>query len=203
MRRIELIILAVSCLFPLGLEAGGLQFPPSDFPKVSHLLCDPAQAQISQELGKTCQYTDFTIRGEDLQGNGQIVWFFYGPSVECGVHGNCPLALLTKKENRWLALSSVPCPGQDCLNFGNALFSQTLKTSHHGLRDLLISTDSGSFYWVKDIYQWTGSHYVRKKDGATYFFYDGDADRLVQVSQSRYESCVREGKNCLRVNESK
>lgn len=180
-------ILALALFFPWQVAAADLSFAAKDFPQVKPLLCPQ----------NTCQLESFTVVGGDLKGDGQIFWLFYGPSVECGAHGNCPLVLLQKQEEKWMSLSSENCPSEDCLNFGNPTFSQILKTSHQGMRDLSISSDSGSFFWVKDVYEWSGRQYLRKKGGTTYFFYDSDKERLVQVSKVRYESCVKTGKNCL------
>ena len=195
---LKFFFIALSYLVCGGLHAQDPSFPEKDFSQVRKYLCNPDQIQTYKELGKTCEFPDFTVRGEDLRGDGQRIWFFYGPSVECGAHGNCPLTLVEKRGNKWTPLSLEPCNNEDtCLKFGNNTFSKVLPTSHQGFRDLLISADSGSFFWVKDVYEWNGRQYLRKNGATTYFFYDGDKDRLVEVSKKRYESCVKEGKNCL------
>jgi hypothetical protein len=87
-------LVALFFFLPLNLQAQGSQFPAKDFSQVRRFLCDPAQAKIYRQLGQTCQFINFTIKGEDLKGDGQRIWLFYGPSVECGAHGICPLILL-------------------------------------------------------------------------------------------------------------
>lgn len=189
--QIMLVIMGAAVLLAVYLSqvsAGDKAFPASEFSKVKPLLCAP-------DAGAACQASGFTIRETDLNGDGKAEWMFYGPSEECGVHGNCPVRILAGDGSAWRDVSA-PCTDSACLQWGNALFSQILKTAHLGYRDLLISSDSGSFYWVKETYRWDGKNYRLQPKGTSYYYYDSDHDRLKEVGKSRWDRCMKEGKGC-------
>ncbi|HEX5033378.1 MAG TPA: hypothetical protein VFW62_02755, partial [bacterium] len=131
-RRQIIAILGLALGLSGRLQAAGPQFPAQDFPQVQSLLCSPAANTSEAAARNACQLESYTVVGADLKGDGSSIWLFYGPSVECGAHGNCPLALLQKQGDKWKPLSSEACQNEDCLNFGNPTFSQVLKTSHQG-----------------------------------------------------------------------
>ncbi len=149
-----------------------------------------------KSIGRGCQLEDFTTIAADLNGDGKTEWLFFGPNGECGAHGNCPIAILTKEEKRWKALGAGDCPDQECLPWANSYASEVLSTKHSGYRDLLIAGDMGSFYWTKDTYEWNGRQYRRKANSTTYFLYDSDTEKLRKVTKAQWEGCVKEGKGC-------
>jgi hypothetical protein len=188
------------CVFLLGitlpLHAKETKFPPSEFAKVRAFLCDADRIEEMKAIGKTCEQGSFQIMAEDLNGDGKPEWFFYGPSGECGVHGNCPLLILKKDGGNWSPLFSQKCPDNECLQWANALYSETLKTSHNGFRDLLVASDNGSFYWVKEVYEWDGKKYKKSPEAISYYFYDDEKDKLVKVSKERWDKCMKTGEGC-------
>jgi hypothetical protein len=188
------------CLFILGtafsLHAKETPFPASEFAKVRPFLCDADRIEEMKAIGKTCEQGSFQIMAEDLNGDGKPEWFFYGPSGECGAHGNCPLLILKQDGGKWAPLFPQKCPDNECLQWANALYSETLKTSHNGFRDLLVASDSGSFYWLKDVYEWDETRYKKNAAATSYYFYDGDKDRLVKVSKERWDKCTKTGEGC-------
>jgi hypothetical protein len=189
--------LALGTLGTGFLSAKETKFPPQEFAKVKPLVCTAQVMDDLKAIHGLCTLKNFTAESEDLNGDGKLEWFFYGPSGECGAHGNCPLTLLKNEGGKWATFSSGKCNNDECVGYANALYSEILKTSHNGYRDLLLASDSGSFFWVKDVFEWDGKQYRLNKSLTTYFLYDTDKDRLVQVSKERWDNCSKNGKDCL------
>jgi hypothetical protein len=194
LRIVSFLILLLS-LFSVGSQAQTIPFSEKDFLKIKDLVCDTQTLEDLKVIGKTCELDSFTIRAEDLNGDGKQEWFFFGPSGECGAHGNCPVKIFTKDGGNFTLLNK-DCQGERCLAWGNEYGSLVLKNSHQGFRDLQIAGDSGSFFWTKNIYQWDGHAYQLLQGSTTYYLYDADSERLKQVTQKRYEACVKTGKGC-------
>lgn len=151
----------------------------------------PHSIQIQKILcaghpGKACSSKAFTAAGDDLNGDSQQEWFFYGPSGECGTHGNCPLMILQKSANTWRVIYS---------GWGNAFGTEILQSMHQSYHDLDIASDSGPFCWTKDKYIWDGVRYEKQPKSTTYYLYD--SDRLVEVSKAQWEDCSKTGRQCL------
>jgi hypothetical protein len=188
----------IPCLLLLSVQSHALDTPFSgkDFSKVKDVICDPQTVEDLKAIGRQCGLDNFTIQAEDLNGDGNKEWIFYGPEGECGAHGNCPVKIFTKREGKFIQLNK-DCQGERCLTWGNAYASTVLKNIHQGYRDLQIASDSGSFYWTKDIYQWDGHAYQMVPGSTTYYLYNSDVGKLKQVSQKQFESCAKTGKGCL------
>jgi hypothetical protein len=200
MKKFLIICGLVSSLtfLPSFLQGKETKFPAQEFSKVKSILCPAQTMEDLKAIHSTCTLSAFSAKEADLDGDGTAEWLFFGPSGECGAHGNCPMTLLGKQKGKWVDLSREKCGNSDeCLNYGNALYSEILKTSHNGYRDLLISSDSGSFFWIKSVYEWNGKQYRQNKNGMTYFFYDSDKEQLVQVNKERWDNCTKSGKDCL------
>src|SRR4030095_2411613 len=198
MRMTLILGLLVSLLPGLPkLQAKETKFPAADFAQAKSLLCTAEHIETLKVIGKTCTRESFNSLAEDLNGDGTLERLFYGPSGECGAHGNCPVTLLKKVGKKWAPLSSEKCPDDSCLSWANGLYSVILKTSHNGYRDLLMASDSGSFYWVKEVFEWDGKQYRRNLSATTYYLYDSDKEKLVQVTKERWDKCSKEGKECL------
>lgn len=161
------------------------------------MLCPPDTVEALKVINRGCTLEDFTTSAADLNKDGKMEWLFFGPQGECGVHGNCPIAILTQEGSAWKALGAPDCTDQECLSWANSFASEVLSSSHAGYRDLLIAGDMGSFYWTKDVYEWNGRQYRRKAHSTTYFLYDSDAEKLRKVSKAQWDSCVKGGKGCL------
>jgi|GEM_PF-2705075 len=196
----KLVVLSSLVLFLLGiplLQGKEVKLPASDFAKAKSLLCTAERVESLKAVGKTCGRESFGGQSEDLNGDGRAEWILFGPSGECGAHGNCPVTLLKKEGEKWALLSSEPCTADGCLTWANALYSEVLNTSHNGARDLLMASDSGSFFWIKEIFEWNGKQYRRNDGATTYFLYDSEKDKLVQVTKEHWDKCSKEGKECL------
>jgi hypothetical protein len=177
-------------------QAQSPPFSPKDFSKIKDIVCDARTLEDLKVINKPCDLDSFTIRAADLNGDGKEEWLFYGPSGECGAHGNCPVRILLKSGDKFTLLNK-DCQGERCLEWGNELGSSVLKSVHHGYRDLQIASDSGSFFWTKDIYQWDGHAYQSLQGATTYYLYDADTQGFKKVTQQRWESCTKTGKGCL------
>ncbi len=186
MKKCHLMLIPVSgcaLLFFLMTAALAAQknkpvFPRSAFPKVKAILCKDIEKEF-------CVYNKFFIEGVDLNGDKKPEWFFYGPSSECGAHGNCPLTILQESGAKWIVLFS---------DWGNSYGTEPLSTQHKGYRDLMISGDMGSFYWIKEKWIWNGARYENEPNSTTYYLSDGD--KLIRVTKKQWDDCFKDGKNC-------
>ncbi len=174
--QLNKIIILIFFIFPYFFSLPAYSSP---FNQVRKILC-------KNYLGETCSAKSFTMNEKDLNSDGQKEWFFYGPSQECGAHGNCPLVILEKKNGNWKILYS---------DWGNSYETQILQSVHQGYHDLDIASDSGAFYWTKNKYIWNGTQYVAQANSTTYYLYDGD--KLIKVSKEQWEDCSKNGKNCI------
>lgn len=191
------VLWALLAILPLSAQAKPPPFPAGDFTKIKKFVCDADTIEDLKAIHQTCALSGFTVWKEDINGDGKPEWLFFGPSGECGVHGNCPVAVFQKEGAAYKKLGPEKCPQDtDCLSWANATFSGILKSTHNGYRDLLIAGDSGSFFWTKDIYEWDGRAYKIKKGATTYFIYDSDKEALKPVTQKQWESCTQGGKDC-------
>ncbi len=164
---------------PLLAQKNTSSFPRSAFPRIKNILCKDFEEE-------SCVYKNFVIDGVDLNGDKELEWFFYGPSIECGVHGNCPLTILQKNGNKWNVLYS---------GWGNRFETKPLSTLHKGYRDLEIAGDQGAFYWTKERFVWNGATYENQPNSTTYYLYDGE--KLILVPKKQWEDCSKNGQNCL------
>lgn len=171
------ILLFLLMTTPLLAQKSKPLFPRSAFPQVKDILCKEYDEA-------SCVYKNFLIEGADLNGDKEYEWFFYGPSIECGAHGNCPLTILQKNGNKWNILYS---------GWGNTYGTVPLNTLHKGYRDLEIASEAASFYWTKEKWIWNGARYENQPNSTTYYHYDGD--NLIPVPKKQWEDCLKNG-NC-------
>jgi hypothetical protein len=152
-------------------------FSPAVFNQVQDVLCKENQESADDPC--SYQYKDFFIDTIDLNGDKKPEYLFYGPSSECGVHGNCPLLILQKNAEKWRVLYS---------GWGSTTYrTKPLNKLHQGYQDLEVSSDLGAFYWVKDIWFWNGVKYELQPNSTTYYIYDDESEKLVPVSKKQWD----------------
>jgi len=190
-----LTLLQIFFLSPLWAE-NNLRLSPAEFDQVKPMLCDAETLEQLKVIKKTCDFESFTAWSEDLDGDAKPERIFFGPSGECGAHGNCPIAILKEEKGLWKLLNKPGCQDEGCLGWANAFASEVLPGRTGVFRDLLVGQDLGSFYWTKDVYQWKDGRYQLKAGSTSYYLVDSDV-KLQKVSKARWEQCQKTGKNCL------
>lgn len=171
------IILFLLMATPLLAQKNKPPFPRSAFKQVRDIVC-----KEYDEYDKDCAYNKFLIDGVDLNGDKKVEWFFYGPSIECGAHGNCPLTILQKNGDKWNILYS---------GWGNSYGTEPLSTLHKGYRDLEITNEAGPFNWTKEEWIWNGTRYENLPNSTTYYL--SDEGKLILVPPKKWEDCLRNG----------
>jgi len=168
-------------------KSGPAPMSAENFKELQSTLCPAEEIATLKQIGKLCAAESFEVHSEDLNGDGQADLLVYGPTGECGEHGNCPFKIFIKNQGKWSMIMD---------DWANSLGAGVLTTSHLGYRDLLLASDDSSFFWTKNVYQWNGKEYKLAPNTTTYFLVDGKGD-LKQVTKARYESCSKNGKGCL------